>query len=353
MRGRAGGNIYETTVRFIDSGVAFAACVVLESDGSTPAKAGWRAVVESDGRIHGTLGGGRVELSVQEQAVESCRSGEAAVVECVLEGTSADGAQPICGGRIRILTDPQAGKSRDAYVSAAQTMKERGRGVLVTRIRRGEGIEVESRFVPEGSAGGDTDVIAGGISDCLGREKGIAIVDGGAEVFFEPVVCLPVLLIAGGGHVGQAVARQAREAGFEVVVFDEREEFARAELFGEGVKTICGDAAKGICDYGPGAQTYVVIVTPGHQHDQEVLEACIGSAAAYVGMIGSRRKVEMIRRSFIESKKATEEQWGRVFAPIGLDIGAVTAGEIATSIVGQLIAVRRKGRDCCNRGAGR
>ena len=75
------------------------------------------------------------------------------------------------------------------------------------------------------------------------------------------------------------------------------------------------------------------------------LAACIRSPAAYVGMIGSRRKVATMRREFIESGRATEQQWDRIFAPIGLDIGAVTVAEIATSIAAQLVAIRRKGRD--------
>ena len=89
--------------------------------------------------------------------------------------------------------------------------------------------------------------------------------------------------------------------------------------------------------------TYVVIVTRGHQFDAEALEVCIRRPAAYVGMIGSKRKVALIRQSLLASGKATAEEFDRVHAPIGLAIGSVTAAEIAASIVAQLIAVRRQG----------
>ena len=88
-----------------------------------------------------------------------------------------------------------------------------------------------------------------------------------------------------------------------------------------------------------------MIVTRGHKHAADALSACIQSRAAYIGMIGSKRKVTLIRENFIESGLSTEEELSRVFAPVGLNIGAVTVPEIATSIAAQLTAVRRKGDD--------
>jgi len=91
------------------------------------------------------------------------------------------------------------------------------------------------------------------------------------------------------------------------------------------------------------SDTYIVIVTRGHKLDAEALEACIHTPAAYIGMIGSKRKVALIRENFIESGIVTKEEFDRIFTPIGLDIGAVTVPEIAASITAELIAVRRKG----------
>jgi xanthine dehydrogenase accessory factor len=120
-------------------------------------------------------------------------------------------------------------------------------------------------------------------------------------------------------------------------------EFTAAGLFSEGATTCCGQVDEEIGRLTIGDDTYIVIVTRGHQHDAEALAACLKKPAAYIGMIGSRRKVEMMRKEFVNSGLATAAEFDRVYAPIGLDIGSVTVPEIAASIVAQLIAVRRKG----------
>jgi xanthine dehydrogenase accessory factor len=131
--------------------------------------------------------------------------------------------------------------------------------------------------------------------------------------------------------------------GFDVTVIDDRPEFTDSDLFPEGVRTHCGDIAAGVTEHVAGDDTYIVIVTRGHRHDAETLRACIRKPVAYIGMIGSRRKVALVRKSFAEAGIATEEELDAIHAPIGLDIDAETPAEIATSITAQLIAVRRKG----------
>lgn len=164
------------------------------------------------------------------------------------------------------------------------------------------------------------------------------------EVLVEPVLLQPILLIVGGGHVGQAVAAQAALVGFEIVVLDDRAEFTQPALFPGGTQCRCQDIAEGVGGFPITSDTYVVIVTRGHQHDAAALLAALPRPAAYLGMIGSRRKVGLLRQALLESGQATEADLERVYAPIGLEIGAVTVPEIATSIVAQLIAVRRTGR---------
>ena len=163
------------------------------------------------------------------------------------------------------------------------------------------------------------------------------------RIFLSPVLPRPVLLIVGGGHVGQAVAVQANVVGFEIVVIDDRPEFTQASLFPAAAKTICSDPARALVELPLDRGTFVVIVTRGHQQDAAALRSCIGHNLAYIGMIGSRRKVPLLRRQFVESGWATPSQFDTVYAPIGLDIGARTVPEIATSIVAQLIQVRRTG----------
>jgi xanthine dehydrogenase accessory factor len=163
------------------------------------------------------------------------------------------------------------------------------------------------------------------------------------EVLVEPLIPPPLLVIAGGGHIGQALALQAGLVGFQAVVVDDRSEYVDPSLYPEGTDLRCGDIPRLMAEMPVAADTYIVIVTRGHQQDEQALAACIRRPAAYIGMIGSRRKVAMIRSDMLASGAATEAEFGRVFAPIGLDIGAQTVGEIAASIVAQLVAVRRRG----------
>ena len=188
--------------------------------------------------------------------------------------------------------------------------------------------------------------IADDMRKCMEKES-VQLVEYDAThaVLIEPMISRPVLLIAGGGHVGQAVAAQAIAVGFDVIVLDDRKEFTSPDIFVEGIATRCGDVVDEIGRFDISGDTYIVIVTRGHRHDIDALRACIHSPAGYIGMIGSGRKVSMVRKRFVESNVATAEEFDRVYAPIGVDIGALTVPEIATSIVAQLVAVRRRGAD--------
>jgi xanthine dehydrogenase accessory factor len=160
--------------------------------------------------------------------------------------------------------------------------------------------------------------------------------------FVEPMFPLPRLVIAGAGHIGAAVSHLGSRLEFEVTVIDDRSEFANRENLPDADHIIVGDISQALSDQQVGPDTYVVIVTRGHEHDAEALLACIDSEAAYVGMIGSRNKVELMRSQFIEKNWATPEQWGRVRTPIGLEIRSQSVEEIAVSIAAQLVLERSR-----------
>jgi len=354
--------IHREIVESIDSGCRFALALILKAEGSTPREAGVKAIIDDTGKIRGTIGGGDVEAEAQHRAIEACESGRPVVFDINLH-ESVD-AGPICGGSMRILIDPTAAKDREFYARAAEALERRQRGVLLTTVRIGAETDVTVEWYPEErdkngvqSTRSRTDSLgtvpifpdAETIRSCLARERARLFVadssgpDVSTEALVQPIIPRPVLLIVGGGHVGQALARQAVLIGFDVAVVDDRPEFANPARFPKGVTTRCADIARTVADFPICKDTYVVIVTRAHKHDEEALKACIHAPAAYIGMIGSKRKVELIRKNIIESGVATEEELDRVFAPIGLDIGAVTVPEIATSIVAQLTAVRRRG----------
>jgi xanthine dehydrogenase accessory factor len=152
-----------------------------------------------------------------------------------------------------------------------------------------------------------------------------------------------VLVVAGAGHVGQALASLAAQLGFDVDVIDDRADYASRQRFPGARNLVVGEVEDALRTYPLTPNTYVVIVTRGHRHDGRALEAVIRSGAKYVGLIGSRSKVKLIFKDLV-SRGFDVEELLKVHAPVGLDVGAVTVPEIALSIAAELVAVRR-GRD--------
>jgi xanthine dehydrogenase accessory factor len=164
----------------------------------------------------------------------------------------------------------------------------------------------------------------------------------GEEDYVEPMLPAEVLVIAGGGHVGQALAALAADLDFQVAVVDDRADFANAAKFPRAQRHIVGDIEAELKRFPIDAFTYVVIVTRGHRRDGQALGAVIQSPAKYVGLIGSKRKVVTILKDLAQ-QGVDFEKLTSVHTPIGLDIGAVTVAEIAVSIAAEMVAVRRGG----------
>jgi xanthine dehydrogenase accessory factor len=165
------------------------------------------------------------------------------------------------------------------------------------------------------------------------------ICGGTLEVFVEPILPQPVLYIFGGGHISIALAQAAHMAGFAIGVVDDREQFANRERF-PMARDIYVSFDEAFAKLRPNACDYLVIVTRGHRDDMRVLGWAAGTAARYIGMIGSKRKVLSVYEA-LERDGVPAERLDRVHAPVGLDIGALTPEEIAISITAELIAVRR------------
>jgi xanthine dehydrogenase accessory factor len=165
------------------------------------------------------------------------------------------------------------------------------------------------------------------------------ICGGTLEIFVEPILPQPVVYLFGGGHISMALGRAASAAGFGVGVVDDREAFANKERFpmAQEVFTSYEEAFEKIQ---PNAATYLVVVTRGHKQDMRVLAWAVRTPARYVGMIGSKRKVLSVYRA-LENDGYRAEEFDGVYAPMGLEIGALSPEEIAVSITAELIAVRR------------
>jgi xanthine dehydrogenase accessory factor len=274
---------------------------VVRTRGSTPQVPGASLLLRGDMESEGTLGGGCVEAEVRQRAYAYLRQNESGVLDFVLDHDFGWDDGLICGGRMDIAVMTVSSPDQLApFEQAADDLRAHRRARVPLRVRTEEGL-VEYRLN------------------------------------VDPA---PRLIIAGGGHVGLAVARLCGELDFNITVIDDREKFANAERFGPDVDCRVGPIDEILAGMALDEGCFIVIVTRGHIHDERALKAVVGSSARYIGMIGSRRKIKLILDDLREAGVG-EELLQRVHAPIGLPIGAVTVREIAVSIAAELIQVRR------------
>jgi xanthine dehydrogenase accessory factor len=173
---------------------------------------------------------------------------------------------------------------------------------------------------------------------------------GQVSVFIDVVRPAPRMVLYGAGHVGERVANLAGEAGLDVVVVDDRSEFARRDRFPRASDVRCADLEKApLGGLSPGPEDFVVILTRCHALDESVLEAALRTAARYVGLIGSRRKVAIILRSIARRLGRDPRSDPRLHAPIGLKLGDKSPGEIAISILAEILLVKSSGELAHNR----
>jgi xanthine dehydrogenase accessory factor len=341
-----------------------AICTVVAAHGSTPQEPGAKMAVLDDLSIVGTIGGGCTEAEVTRRAARLIAEDRAELLSFSLDNDYGWDDGLICGGTLHVLVDrlrPEAdGPMLGRLVEARRSGKAQ---VLVTLVRAG-GECVSRRFVLEPGSPAPAEVaplipaaeFASLMDRCLRRGRpyshradagGRPIALKGAaaeplvatEIFFEPVLPRCRLVIAGAGHVGQALADLAVMLDFDVVVVDDRETYANAARFPKAEKIIVGDIPRALAEMDVGSSTYVVVVTRGHKHDCDALYAVVRKPAGYLGLIGSKRKIQLIFDTF-RREGVCEELIARVFAPIGVEIGSRTPAEIAVSIAAQLVQVR-------------
>jgi xanthine dehydrogenase accessory factor len=324
-------------------------CQVVETRGSTPQKAGALMVIDPDGGQLGTLGGGCVENEVKMKAIRQIGAGPAALHSFVLDHdySWADGL--ICGGRMVVVTQSVRGPAPLAYFQSLAQAIEEGRGfteAVVVDSQEAGGAPLGSRFLldAEGQSIGrwpECPLPAGLLASLvppIDRPKPLVR----AGIAFLPQWPRIRLIIIGAGHVGHAVAGLAAQADFDVWVVDDRHQYANRERFPTAQRIMVGPIDGLLTSLEITPRDYVLIVTRGHGHDQEALYHVAPTAASYVGLIGSRRKIRMIFENLREGG-ISEVHLERVTAPVGLEIGSQSVLEIAISIVAQLIARRNLG----------
>jgi xanthine dehydrogenase accessory factor len=175
-----------------------------------------------------------------------------------------------------------------------------------------------------------------------GREQDLGVCGGTAKVFIEVLRLKPTLLIAGGGHVAQPLAQFGHLLGFRTVVVDDRPDFVERARFPHADELVVTPFESLLEKVAITPQTFVAIVTHGHQFDTVVLRQVVTSAAAYIGMIGSRKKVRTVFEQLL-SEGVPKEKLAQVYAPVGLRTRGQTPAEIALSIMAEIVLVQHGG----------
>lgn len=371
---------YAELLQLLDAHQRLALATVVGTRGSTPQKPGAKAVFFPDGRITGTIGGGCLEAEARLRALEVIKSGHRLAYDMHLDEDFGWDDGHLCGGSAQILLDGDVARSAAVLRATHAEVLRRQRAVLamvvsapdealigarlLIAVHAAQGGEGESACevlaADEGIPVDLQEAVTAGAGEAVRRgreltrplslpgspsladstENGDAGSAPAVTVYYEPLLPKPALLICGGGHVGAALCTLGAFLGFEVTVVDDRPEFANPRRHPDAVATICDDVPSAVRRFPITPDTSIVIVTRGHRNDAQVLREVIHSPAAYLGMIGSRRKVFVMRDGFLEEGVATLEDFARVHAPIGLDLGATTVEEIALSIAAELVLVR-------------
>jgi len=173
-------------------------------------------------------------------------------------------------------------------------------------------------------------------------EEAWMICGGQMDVFLEPILPVETLYLFGAGHLSQSTAAVAKLVGLRVVVIDPRPEYNNNARFPGADSLVVEEYDNAFSELNVGEDSYIAIYTTGHVSDEQCLQFAVGTAAKYVGMIGSKKKVKEIKER-LRQKGVSQQQLDEIHAPIGLEINAQTPEEIAVSILAEMIRVRRSG----------
>ncbi|MFO8088229.1 MAG: XdhC family protein [Desulfatiglandaceae bacterium] len=352
-------NIYSEILELSKKGRSAAMATVIYKEGSSPRAEGAKCLIADGKVILGSVGGGLVEAEACNFAEKVISSARPMTLSFNLDGGKAGESGMLCGGEMKIFLEPVSpvkAAGLPLFEKLEDISSRRLDSVLVTVIDEDKWspdavapkMLIERGGAVTGSLGPLSDVNHNGVfEDFLSSkspevrhvkdESGIS-----TALFIEPVIRRHILYVFGGGHVSRAVAAVAGIVDFEVVVVDDRPEYSRAEAFPQASRVLCMPFDGVLDRLAVDESSYLLIATRGHMHDMEVLTQALRSDAGYIGMVGSSRKRNEISRRLVESG-FTENDFERVYSPVGIDIGAETPEEIAVSITAQIIRVRADG----------
>jgi xanthine dehydrogenase accessory factor len=366
--------IWPEAVRTLERGKKFALATVINVRGSTPREVGAKMIVRDDGQF-GTIGGGCGEAEVFRKARLLLEEGQGArLTEIDLTGDFDQQQIGTCGGIMDVFVDIWMPSSDLQTARQLANAAERNRpAALLTLVGSADPASVGAKFIVDPAAAegrlmtaleiprramaqlvartGDGIAALIEISDTGGADP-VTRVDGDLpRLFLDPISGAQRLVIAGAGHIAQPLAALGSTLGFHVTVIDDRASFAKRERFPNADEIVVRPFAAAIEALTLDRHCYLVSVTRGHSFDEEVVRAALQhSRGAFIGMIGSRRRVKATLERIAESG-VSQDLLDQVHAPLGMDIGAETPEEIAVSIIAEIVRERRSGaRDAGNLG---
>lgn len=341
-------NLWREMSDLLARGERFVTATIFSRSGSAPRTAGAKMIIKADGSTSGTIGGGKLEWETILLAREVLQSRQPRLVNFDLTGARTEDMDMICGGTGEVLLDYHdagAGSSVEIYAEIVRAIKNQQKCWLITCFPRGEQViscRQQCLVKPDGTLVGLMDLDPGFMQKLITGPAKICIHADVLEqqrVLVEPVRDPGTVYIFGAGHISRQIVPVARGVDFETVVLDDRAEFASPERFPHSRLILLDSLHQPLPELPIDGNSYLVIVTRGHLHDKNVLGQLLRKPAAYLGMIGSRRKRDLIYAA-LEKEGFTREELLRVHSPIGIDILAETPQEIAVSIVAELIRVR-------------
>lgn len=341
-------DLFLTCLNLLEKGEDVVMVTIIDQNGSAPRTAGSRMLVRRDGAVAGTIGGGIFEAKAIRMARAVFQSGQAVTRAFRFSGSEVLGMDMICGGRAEIFADLlRSGEPENAAVcKAIDALRHCDQDArIVTRIVTGPGSEDQMKLSvivkgenPVGMSLAEEDRHALDRA-CKGRHP-LQVKLGETRYLIEPVPCSGIVYIFGAGHVSQKLAYLTPFVYFRTVIVDDREEYANRTRFPQADRILIPASMENCMkDLPISENSYIVIVTRGHAHDMTVLAQALRTDAGYIGMIGSKRKRDMIYQQ-LRLSGVREASLARVHSPIGTDIKAETPEEIAVSIVGELIQAR-------------
>lgn len=334
-------NIYKKIIDYLETHNRAMLATIIWTSGSTPAPAQSKMLLSVEGeRITGTVGGGCIEGDIMRRAAALENKNIGTILYFELNEDAIESGL-ICGGSLKVLLEPIS-KDHIKLFSLLSDRIEQGRDSILLTIYLEEKPTVKILYDETFSL-----LYGQTLSESLTFEspfkKHVPLILQQKDSLYivEPVEGKIPLFVFGGGHVGAAISKVASNCGFSVTIVDDRYEYTDKTRYPEADKSICLPFRNISDEIGINENSFIVIVTRGHSFDELVLEKVINYKPKYIGMIGSKRKVLVTFQNLLK-KGIDKEKLYNVYAPIGLDIGAISVNEIAVSIVAELIKIRRK-----------